>query len=182
MSAQLSLENFEKIYDDTYNDTLRYILCKCSNIDDINDLLQETYVELYKILKRKEYIVVENCKNYVIGIAKNRIQKYYGLLYKLKTSSIWNNIDDNEYELEISSNINIEMDIITKLNVEEIWRYIKTKNITVIKIFYLYYYSELKISQIAHELKMSESNVKNILYRTIKDIKENVKREGEIDV
>lgn len=49
MSTQLSLENFEKIYDDTYNDTLKYILCKCSNIDDINDLLQETYVELYKI-------------------------------------------------------------------------------------------------------------------------------------
>lgn len=125
---------------------------------------------------------MENCKNYVIGIAKKRIQKYYGLLYKLKTSSIWNNIDDNEYELEISSNINIEMDIVAKLNVEEIWRYIKTKNITVIKIFYLYYYSELKISQIANELKMSESNVKNILYRTIKDIKENIKREGEIDV
>lgn len=27
---------------------------------------------------------------------------------------------------------------------------------------------------------MSESNVKNILYRTIKDIKENVKIEGDI--
>lgn len=28
---------------------------------------------------------------------------------------------------------------------------------------------------------MSESNVKNILYRTIKDIKENVKIEGDIN-
>ena len=44
------------------------------------------------------------------------------------------------------------------------------------------YCLELKISQIAIELKISESNVKNILYRTIKDIKKNVKIEGDIDV
>ena len=54
MSSQLSLENFEEIYNNTYTYTLRYILCKCSNIDDVNDLLQETYVELYKILKTKK--------------------------------------------------------------------------------------------------------------------------------
>ena len=53
MSAQISLENFEEIYKATYNSTLKYIICKCSNIEDVNDLLQDTYVELYKILKRK---------------------------------------------------------------------------------------------------------------------------------
>lgn len=56
MSSQLSLENFEEIYNNTYTYTLRYILCKCSNIDDVNDLLQETYVELYKILKTKKIL------------------------------------------------------------------------------------------------------------------------------
>ena len=56
MSAQISLENFEEIYKATYNSTLKYIICKCSNIEDVNDLLQDTYVELYKILKRKKEI------------------------------------------------------------------------------------------------------------------------------
>ena len=73
------------------------------------------------------------------------------------------------------------MDVVTKLNAQEVWKYIKQKNITVITIFYLYYYSELKISQIAEQLNMSESNVKNVLYRTIKDIKKNVKLEGDIE-
>lgn len=182
MSTQLSLEKFEEIYNDTYNRTLRYIVCKCSNIDDINDLLQETYVELYKILSKKKHIELENCQNYIIGIAKKKIQRHYGLLYQLKFSPIWNSLNEKEYEQEITSDINLEADIVTKMNVEEVWNYIKKKDIIVMKIFYLYYYSELKISQIASELNMSESNVKNLLYRTIKDIKTNIKIEGDIDV
>lgn len=176
--STLSLENFEEIYNNTYNRTLRYIVCKCSNIEDINDLLQETYVELYKILKKKKCIVLENEQNYIIGIAKKRIKRYYGALYKANVSFIWDEKEDNK---KIPDNIDIELDIITKLNAEEVWKYIKQKKTNAVKVFYLYYYSELKISQIAEELALSESNVKNILYRTIKDIKENVKIEGDID-
>lgn len=182
MSTQLSLENFEEIYNDTYNDTLKYILCKCSNIDDVNDLLQETYIELYKILKRKDFIVLDNCQNYIIGIAKKRIQRYYGFIYKLKAFSIFGKKEDQEYELDLPSSFDIEMNIITKMDVEEVVKYIKQKDISVIQVFYLYYCSELKISQIATELNISESKVKHILYRTIKNIKDNIKIEGDMDV
>ena len=65
MSTQISLENFEEIYSSTYKQTLKYIICKCSNIEDVNDLIQETYIELYKILKNKKYMVLENYQNYV---------------------------------------------------------------------------------------------------------------------
>lgn len=180
MSTQISLENFEEIYNDTYYRTLRYILCKCSNIEDVNDILQETYVELYKILQRKKYIILENNQNYVIGIAKKRIKRHYGLLYKLQTSPTWNCKDEMDYEVELPSSVDVETDIITKLDAEKVWKYIKQKNITAVKIFYLYYYSDLKISQIANELNLSESNVKNILYRTIKDIKEKFEKEGDM--
>ena len=157
-------------------------MCKCANIDDVNDLLQDTYIELYKILKRKKYIVLENCQNYVIGIAKKKIQRHYGLLYSLKIYSIFSDTGEEEYELDISSDIDLEADIITKLNAEKVWKYIKEKDIKVIKVFYLYYYLELKISEIAKRLNLSESNVKNILYRTIKDIKKNVRIEGDVNV
>ena len=145
---------------------MRYIVCKCSNIDDVNDLVQDTYVELYNILEKKKEIYLENCPNFVIGIAKKKIQKYYGLLYKLKNYNVYQAV---------------ETETIKKLNAEAVWNYIKSKNIKTVKVFYLYYCTEIKISQIAKELNMSESNVKNILYRTIKDIKENVKIEGDIN-
>ena len=82
MSAKLYLENFEEIYNDTYDRTLRYIITKCSNIDDVNDLLQDTYVEFYKLLQKKKYIELDNCQNYIIGIAKKKIYKQL-LSYKI---------------------------------------------------------------------------------------------------
>ena len=85
MSTQISLENFEEIYNETYNKTLKYIVCKCSNLEDVNDLIQDTYVELYKILKKKKYIELDNYSNFMIGIAKKKIQKHYGIVYKIKT-------------------------------------------------------------------------------------------------
>ncbi|WP_343004450.1 sigma-70 family RNA polymerase sigma factor [Intestinibacter bartlettii] len=182
MSAKLYLENFEEIYNDTYDRTLRYIITKCSNIDDVNDLLQDTYVEFYKLLQKKKYIELDNCQNYIIGIAKKKIYKHYGLLYRIKTSPLFNRSDEKEYEVEIPDDINLEDQTITKLNAEMVWDYIKTKNINVVKIFYLYYYSGFKISQIADELDIRESNVKNLLYRTIKDIKQNVKIGGDVGV
>ena len=103
MSTQISLKDFEEIYNQTYDKTLKYIICKCSNIEDVNDLLQDTYVELYKILKRKRYIVLENYSNYLIGIAKKKIQKYNGVLYKLKAHSIWTKNEEKEYEIDIPS-------------------------------------------------------------------------------
>ena len=153
-------------------------MCKCSNIEDVNDLVQDTYVELYNILKKKQKIYLENCQSFVIGIAKKKIQKYYGLLYRLKNHNIYQ--VENE-EIELPDDWDLEVETIKKLSAEAVWNYIKTKNIKTVKVFYLYYCTEIKISQIAKELNMSESNVKNILYRTIKDIKENIKIEGDIN-
>lgn len=176
MSFKLYLENFEDIYNDTYERVLRYIICNCYNIQDVNDIVQETYLELYKLLQKKKMIELDNHYNYIIGIAKKRIQKHYG-----KTSKNIS-LDNENYYAELPADIDVELDIINKLNAEKVWKFIKQKDILVVKVFYLYYYSELKILEIANELSLTESNVKNILYRTIKDIKKNVKIEGDEDV
>lgn len=127
-------------------------------------MIQDTYVELYKILKKKKHIVLENYQNYIIGIAKKKLQRHYGLLYQFKIVPIYTKLEEQEYEAEISSNMDVEADTIKKLNAEVVWKYIKRKNINVIKVFYLYYCLELKISQIAIELNLSESNVSRICY------------------
>ena len=44
MSTQIQEKDFENIYQNTYNKLLKYIVIKCNNIDDINDILQDTYV------------------------------------------------------------------------------------------------------------------------------------------
>ena len=49
--------------------------------------------------------------------------------------------------------------------------YIKLKkNKDVARIFYLYYVLELSIKDISRELNVKESYVKNIIFRTIKEL------------
>ena len=92
----MELQNFESIYQNTYDNTLKFIVVKCNNIDDINDIIQDTYVELYNKLKRKS-IKVENEKNYIVGIAKNIIKRHYKKIQK----------DNNQISIEEYENIEL---------------------------------------------------------------------------
>ena len=40
MFEQKNLNLFEKIYNDTYNSLLKYVICKCSNVNDIMTLFK----------------------------------------------------------------------------------------------------------------------------------------------
>ena len=68
--------------------------------------------------------------------------------------------------------IDIESDFITKDNIDRIWKYVNSVNITVAKIFYLYFILDMTFKEIAEMLEMNESTVKSNLYRLLKNIKE----------
>ena len=97
----IDLKKFDKIYDETYSDTLKYILCKCSNLNDIDDIIQETYLELYKVLKDQKEIL--NYKSYILAIARNKIIKYFDSNKKLNTVSIFQEDDEEEYTIDLDS-------------------------------------------------------------------------------
>ena len=171
MTSQIYLKDFDQVYDETYLDVLRFIVCNSININDVNDILQEVYMELFKILKKKNLDNI-NIKSYVISIAANKIKKYYSLIYKISKISLFTK---DEYDIElidkIKDDIDIERLIVNKNEWEKIWLYIKNKsNQNIPKIFYLYYNLDLTIKQISKELNLSESYVKNILYRTLKEL------------
>ncbi len=163
MSTLITTNNFEDTYHKTYNNVLRYMVCKCQNLEDVNELIQDTYVALYQDLEKKKQIEVKNEKAYIIGIAKNIVKSYYRSQYKEKANILY-------FDREIPSDANLEMDFINRENVEEIWNYLKEKDIIIAKIFYLYYAQGLKIVEIAQELQIKESTIKNYIYRTLKQL------------
>ncbi|MBE5820875.1 MAG: sigma-70 family RNA polymerase sigma factor [Clostridiales bacterium] len=171
MVDQLNLKQFNSIYEKTYNQVLKYIVCKCSNMEDVNDIIQETYIEVYNAIVKKKKI--EDFEKYIIGIAKNKVNKYYTLLYRLQNISIFPTKND-EIELldNIKSDIDVEQIIIKADDIEKIWDYLKTKKIIIQKVFYLYYELDLTIKEIANELNIGESYTKNCLYRTLKELQE----------
>ena len=178
MGTQITKETFEFLYNNTYKSILKYTICHCRNLDDVNDIIQDTYTELYQAIVNKKYINLDNAESYIIGIAKNKIKGHYSsskVIYHIKSEN--ENLDqyrDNE--------IDIEQDIITKDNVLQVWNYLKSKNELIAKIFYLYYVMDIPIKEIAEELELTESNVKNHLYRTQKELKDKFKKGDDYNV
>ena len=169
MCAQIKEENFKEIYRNTYQTTLKFIIIKCHNIEDINDIIQDTYLELLKIIKKKKILEIDNIKAYIFGIENNIIKRHY---YKKKKDNIVSYYqDDDNVEKETPDSFDLESTIITKNNVEKVWNYLKQKDLITTKIFYLYFALGLKISDISKELTLTESNIKNRIYRTLKELK-----------
>ena len=153
MIDQKTLDEFSKIYDETYNDVLRYVVCKCSNISDVEDIIQNIYLDVYKKLPNIS-------KSYIMGISKNKVNDYYRYNYKRKI-------------LEMFSKEEIEVDY--KYDVDLVWKYLKKKKAVIPKVFCLYFKLGLTIKEISLELGISESNVKHYLYRTIRELNEFLK-------
>ncbi len=166
MINQETLKRFNTLYDETYNDVLKYIVCKCSNIDDTLDIIQNVYIEVYKKISKGEEIT----KSYLLGITKNKIRDYYRFRYKQKVISFFSEKEDIDYINAIPSDIDIEKSVITKYDTERVWNYLRKKKVIISKIFYLYFKLELTIKEIANELEISESNVKYYLYKTLKEL------------
>ncbi len=60
MVDQKSLKKFYKLYDETYKDISHYVVYNYSNIDDVKDILQNIYMEVYKkvnTIEDKKYIL-----------------------------------------------------------------------------------------------------------------------------
>lgn len=177
MSTQITLKKFEEIYNKTYQNTLKYVILHCSNLEDVNDIIQDIYVELYNNLKRKKKIEIQEEQSYVVGIAKNILKKHYRKKYKEKNNiSIYE--QENE-EMQIESDVDIEMQFLTKENVSDIWKYLNKKDVKIAKIFYLYYVLDMKIVEIAKEFSITESAAKNYIYRTIKELKSIEEKESD---
>lgn len=161
MTDNHALTKFEKLYADSYEIVSKYVVCNCSNIEDVKDIIQNIYIDVFKNIEKIEET------SYIIGIAKNKIKDYYRFNYK----RIFNFFDKNNDSIEdVPSDINIEETFLEKSNIDEIWDYLKSKSVVISKIFYLHYYLDLTIKEISLELKISESSVKNYLYRTLKEL------------
>ncbi|MCL2198364.1 MAG: sigma-70 family RNA polymerase sigma factor [Defluviitaleaceae bacterium] len=167
---------FDEIYDCTNKAVLTFITAKCGRTADICDIFQETYTELYSLLLRRGagYVTHENAL--VMRIAKRKIAKHYSFLERLKmfVTPLPTHGENDDLE-EIEDNFSTEDFAVNQVLLENAWQFLKSKPEDTRKIFYLTYELGLSIPEIAQLLSMSESSVKNKLYRTIKELRKLLK-------
>ena len=173
MKQIINQSNFNEIFDNTYLNTLKFITIKCFNINDVNDILQDTYLEILNKLKKEHQIEVYDINSYICGISSNIIKIYY-YKRKNKNEDLLINIDD----FDLPSNYDLENIVINKYKFKKIWKYLKNKDLLTIKIFHLFFIFDMKIVDISKTLGISESNVKHRLYRTLNEIKKKFNKES----
>jgi len=166
---------FDEIYDSTSKPVLAYITAKCGCTADISDIYQETYTELYQVLNKHGVDYVTSEKALVMRIAKRKIARFYSLQERLRNFISVNNYPDNDDHAELfdkESNAFMTEDFTVRHDqLEAAKKYIQSKPEEVQKVFYLMYDVDLSISEIAQALGITESNVKNKLYRTLKELR-----------
>ncbi len=166
---------FNEIYDSTNKAVLSFVTAKCRNTADIQDIVQDTYAELYRLLQKRGADYIKNDKAIVFRIAKQQLYGYYSLLKRIRMFVPMTVTNDDGDEAELSD---MEADafltedfIIDQIMLDEVRRLIQGKPQDVKKVFYLFYDAEKTIPEIAKALSMSESNVKHKQYRTLKELR-----------
>jgi RNA polymerase sigma-70 factor (ECF subfamily) len=159
---------FEKAFEETYNKVFAFVLSKSGSYEDAEDIVQETYAELFLVIKKKGANYVKNAMQFVLHLAKKKLAAYYKKKKRSKTPVVYDENEANGLEVE---GLDIEITYIRHEAVGEIWQTLKAKPIDIQKIFALYYYADQTLAEIARLMEMTESNVKHKLYRTLKELR-----------
>jgi RNA polymerase sigma-70 factor (ECF subfamily) len=149
--------DFSTLVDSYQNQLSCYLLSKCHNRQDAEDILQETFISAYKYLH--SYNPEWKFSTWLFTIAKRLLSKHYkkseNTIYETEPLAITTTEDEN-------------------LFVENIWITIKaTVNKSSFDTLWFYYCEEFSIKEIAQILHCSQSWVKMTLYRSKKKLAKN---------
>ena len=162
---------FKQLYEQTYRLAASLITGKCRQTADIGDILQEVYLELYRMLQRRGTDYIRNPEAVIRRLVHQRLARYYRTLSRRQ----------EVYTEPVEDGCEAELSDIEALSVEEIaedravldWtdRYLSEKGELYRKIFHLYYRFGVSVPDIAKLLGRTEGDIKNKLYRTLKEIR-----------
>lgn len=136
--------------------------------EDIEEIISDTFFILWK--NREKLDDEKPLSPYIAGITKN--------LVKEKRKVINMHADISDYENSIQDKIKIDMIYENREKIKTIENIVKNMKEEDIYIFNLFYYSSMKLKEIATILNITEFNVKTRLYRIRKKIKKELSKGG----
>lgn len=164
-------EHFEEIYEKTKRSVTLFLISRCKSFDDVNDVLQEVYMEYFRILQKKGIAYVRDEEPFLISLCKKKLSSYYSFWDRIanRTSidiSAESELNEQSIYEEESS---VEDDFYREEMLHDVKEILKRQPDCVQKIFYLYYSMELSVTEISGLLHMKPQTVKNRLFRTRKN-------------
>lgn len=155
------MSEFEEFYQKSYTKFYQFLILQASNLNNIDDILQNAYLAVYKKMKNQK---IDNLESYLYKVGWNLLKKERKLS---KECHLDENILNTFWSVEEKVLLNEDLNLV--------WKYLKTKDLPIQKAFYLYYLG-MSIKDISKSLEVNESQVKNYIYRTRKELKEMMKK------
>ena len=172
-------EYFDRVYDDTIKSVTRFIVSKCSNFEDAEDMVQSVYTRFYQRISQKGYEDIESPEAFLINIAKFECKTYFSVKKKNEKISSFSDYSEEEMiniEAEMSKPQKSLEDIMcNKLMAKKIFDDIVNTDEITGRIFYLHFVCDMKLDDVAATLDVNLSTVKNKLYRTIERLRKKYK-------
>ncbi len=159
-------EAFDRFVHKYYEEILSYCNRHCYGTEYAEDLTQETFLHFFA--KLSDYHYKGKTKNYLYTIAGNLCKDYYKKKKDIPT-------EGEDLERNAPSDDSPENSVLNKVIVEEAVRALPEEFREVI---ILYYFQELKLSEIAGVLQISLSLVKYRLKQAKKQLEQYLGKEG----
>lgn len=164
---------FAQLYE-TYSSLLYSIAYqKVKNAETAEDCVQETYLYVAKNFERIDEIVSDRTRNYLATIVRCIAIKKFNRQAKILS------FESGEISENVSSGNNIEEDYINRFRVEQVRNAINALDESLRIPLYLKTIYNMKSSDIAKLMGISDDAVRRRIYLARKKIKEMIEREEQ---
>ena len=163
---------FNRVYDDTYHEILKYVIIKTSRADQVDDILQNIYSNFYLRIMRRGYADIRLPEAFIIKLTEKELARHYKRTAERR---------EREAELDIAAP-HLEADYIPfdalmedREALEAVRGVAARLPLLSFKAFTLFYYYDMPVTSIAEQLGISEQNVKTRLWRARNAVRNELK-------
>jgi RNA polymerase sigma-70 factor, ECF subfamily len=159
-------EAYGELYDHYVERIYRFILFKVSSVEDAEDISAEVFLKSWQYIRNTDK-KIGNLNALLYKMARNAVIDYY----RNKRRNELPMSDQSQYE-NIMEQRNLEEEIDVKIGVNNIEKYLDQLKDEYREVVILRYIEQYSVNEIAEILNKSTSNIRVILHRAIKRLKE----------
>ena len=169
---QKDKDAFVKAYDSYIDDIYRFIYFKVGNREDAEDITSQVFLKSWDYIQNNNLLEYKTIKQFFYRVARNIIIDHYRDKSNKENISI--NNEDNKIDIvDEKIDLNKEVDLKNDIkNLQEAMRELKNEYREVLLLRYI---NELSVKEISEILEKNKGNVRVLIYRAIKALKNIVK-------
>ncbi len=162
---------FDRVYDDTYTDILKYVVAKTSRADEVEDIVQAVYQKFYMRICRRGHSDINNPQAFLISSARREIIRFYA-------TKRLRNERETTFEPSMEAEVPFESTLEHSDAAQAVWETVKELAPESYRVFTLYYGFDLPVEEVAKTLGLTPQAVKSRLFRARNEVRSRLKGES----